>query len=388
MTTAAQKVTAARTALVLDQPFWGVLALRLEPVATDTVPMGATDGTHLFYNPEYVEKIPHDELVGLIAEETAHCAMGHAWRRDGREPKQWNVACDYALAGLLRDAGFNTVDMLFDAQWAGKSAEWIYDRLPKGQPKDDGQQGQGQPQPGQGQGQGQPQQGQGQPQGGGRADVMDAPANADENGSEEAWKQAVQQAAVAAKGRGEGGAGVDRLVKDAAKSRVDWRAVLRRFVQQVATDDYSWKRPSSRYVARGLYLPALRSENMGAIAVAIDTSGSVDSVMLEQFQSEVQTIADELAPARIHVIYCDARVHGIDTFERGDVVTFNAKGGGGTMFAPALDAAEGLDDELACLVYLTDLEGSHRAEPPAFPVLWVSTGRNQTAPYGEVVEVQ
>lgn len=368
---ASSKVTAARAALVLDQPFWGVLALRLTPVETREVPMGATDGTHLFYNPEYVERIPFDELVGLIAEEVGHCAMGHAWRREGRDAKRWNVACDYALAGLLQEAGFNTGDMLNDPQWHGQSAEFIYDRLP--QDAGDPQGANGTPQSG---------------NGAGRAEVMDAPTGADatEDGTEQAWKQAVQQAAVAAQGRGTGAGSVGRLVKDATTTKVDWRAALRRFVQQVAASDYSWTRPSARYVARGLYLPALRSETLGAIAVAIDTSGSIDRVLLEQFQTEIRSIVEDMQPERLHVIYCDARVHGIDTFERGDVVTLNAKGGGGTAFAPALDAAESLDDDIACLVYLTDLDGPHRDAAPAFPVLWAAT-RPGRAPYGEVVPV-
>lgn len=401
---AAQKISAARAALVLDQPFWGALVLRLTPVPTRDVPMGATDGTHFYYNPDYIERIPQAEVLGLAAEEVAHCAHGHMWRRAGREPERWNIACDYALAGLLRGAGFDTGDMLFDAQWEGKSAEWIYDRLPQQPPQPKGQ-GQGQ-QKGAGSGQQQGQaQGQGQgakAQGGqpgrpggpkGRCDVIDAPLDGPEENSETAWQQAVQQAATAAKQRGTLPAGVEQFVKEAVKPRVDWRSVLRRFVQQAVRADYTWLQPSRRYMARGLYMPALHSEQVGPIIIGFDTSGSMfDPVTVAQIVSEIRSIAEDVKPERMHVIHCDATVHKVDTFEQGDlVINIAAKGGGCTAFGPAIDKAEELEESPACMIYLTDLMGSHRAQAPDFPMLWVTTNAHYSGyepPYGEVVEVQ
>jgi predicted metal-dependent peptidase len=138
-----------------------------------------------------------------------------------------------------------------------------------------------------------------------------------------------------------------------------------------------------------MYLPAMRSEAMGPIAVAIDTSGSIDQVTLNQFAAELQSIVDETKPARVHVIYCDAKVQRIDTFEQDDVIEMHPKGGGGTAFAPAIDAAEQFDEPPVALVYLTDLMGSFRTEPPSMPVLWTVTGSGFSAPpYGEVVPME
>ena len=386
---ARDKVKQARTALVLDQPFFGSLALRLRIVEDTGCPTAWTDGRSLGYNPAFMNALSDAEVLFVIAHEVMHCACGHPWRRDSRSPKRWNFACDYAINPVLIASGFKMPKLgLLDKDFEGKSAEWIYNRLPEmsqdkqkkpgsgesGDPDDDGDPGDD------------------LMPGAGGGDVRDAPSSstdADENATEtEAdWQQAVQQAAEAAKMRGKLPAHLERFTKAATAPRVDWRSVLRRFVQQAAKADYSWRRPNTRYLAHGLYLPALHSEAMGPIAVAVDTSGSIDKVTLDQFAAEINAIADDMRPERVSVIYCDAAVGRIDTFEREEPIVLNPVGGGGTDFRPALNAAELLEGPPCCLVYLTDLYGTHRPEPPSMPMLWACT-TNQTAPYGEVVSME
>jgi predicted metal-dependent peptidase len=373
--TARKKVTMARTSLVLDQPFFGALALRLAMKEDPTCKTAWVDGRTLGYNPEFVEDLTHAELVGLIAHEVMHCAAGHPWRRDAREHRRWNHACDRTINPMLRDSGFALPEGALyeiDPSHHGKSSEWVYDRLP---PDPDGD-GSGAGDDG----------GAGDPLG----EVRDAPAEADAEGNSEAdWQQAVQQAAQAAKARGSLSGDLERAAKAVAEARVDWRSVLRRFVQQVARADYSWTRPNPRYLARGLYLPALRSEEMGPVVVAIDTSGSIDAVLLDQFGGELRAIAEDLRPERVHVIYCDSAVRRIDTFERGEPIELHPAGGGGTAFSPVFEAVDDLEDVPSCVVYLTDLDGTFPESAPPMPVLWASTsGPDDEVPFGEVVPVQ
>ena len=39
----------ARSQLLMDQPFFGTLAIRLRPVRKDDIKTAATDGYHFFY---------------------------------------------------------------------------------------------------------------------------------------------------------------------------------------------------------------------------------------------------------------------------------------------------------------------------------------------------
>lgn len=436
---AARAIRAARTALVLDQPFFGALALRLKIVEDPGCGTAWVDGVSLGYDPAFVESLTHAERVALLAHEVMHCALGHPWRRSGREKKGWNVATDYAINLVLTDSGFTLPEGgLLDRQWEGRSAEWIYDRLPRespesdesggeggddgddspsasdanggaeddesgddesessagAEPDDDGEGGSDDGDEGE---EGASSAGDGDSDDDSSSDdeseagpeeygeVRDAPADADESeATEEGWRQAVAQAAALARSRGSLPGGAARFAEKSAEQKVDWRSVLRRFVSAVARSDYSWTRPNARYVGRGLYLPGLRSEEMGPMAVMVDTSGSIDDVTLAQFEAEINAIAEESKPESIDVIYCDAEVNGIDHFERGDPIELHHAGGGGTAFAPAFRAIDDLEAIPTCAVYLTDLLGSFPDEEPDYPVLWVSTWGDR-APFGEVV---
>lgn len=416
--TAKQKVQAARTTLVLDQPFFGVLALRLKIVEDPGCGTAWTDGVSMGYDPVFVEQLTAAELTSVIAHEVMHCANGHPWRRDNREMIRWNYACDYAINPVIEQAGFKLprkvisgrpFEPLRDKDFDGKSAEWIYARLPETVviTVQLGGGGTGDPQSGSGKGRGSAKgksgDDGGSPQGGpaagqpgrfpaaGGCDVRDAPSSAAADGVTEAeWQQAVVQAAVSAKARGMLPAALERFAAQAAQPRVDWRSVLHRFVQQAAREDYSWKLPNPRYLAGGLYMPSMHSETVGPLAIAVDTSGSVDDVLLSQFAAELRSVADDVRPIRIHVIYCDAKVNRVETFERDDMLELRPRGGGGTSFAPVMDWVDEQDEQPVALIYLTDLDGSHRPEPPGMPVLWAAPNEpgRLTPPYGEVVVLQ
>lgn len=377
---AAARIVQARVGLVLDQPFFGALALRLAPQADPNAKAGMwTDGTTLGYNPEVIARWTDAELQGVVCHEVLHCALGHPWRRDGRDAHRWNMAADYAINPLISEAGMALPSgALLDSAYAGQAAEQIYAALPEPPPPPSGGEGDA---PGEA--------------GGEPSDDGDQPAPAGEvrdadpadPGQEAEWEVATFQAAQAAKAQGKLPAGMARLVEELRRPRVDWRAALRRFVQTQARDDYSWRMPATRYLAAGLYLPSLRSETMPPIVVGVDTSGSIGDAELADFAAELQAIMDECAPARIVVIYCDAAVNGVEEFERGDAITLSPHGGGGTDFRPVFDRVEAEGVEPACLVYLTDLDGTFPAASPDYPVLWVSTTR-AVAPWGETIEME
>lgn len=141
---ARKRLAAARSDMILDEPFFGALALRLilvedysalEPMSNS--PSMWTDGKHLGYHPDFVHESATDELIGVIKHEVLHCSNGHPWRRDARDPLPWNMACDYSINPIVINSGSPMPKgSLIDSQYEGKSAEWIYDRLPAQQPQD------------------------------------------------------------------------------------------------------------------------------------------------------------------------------------------------------------------------------------------------------------
>ena len=127
--TTAQKLTRARTQLLLNQPFFGTLGLRLKLVP-GSLPTMATDGSRIVYNSAFVGELKPAELEGVLAHEVLHCALGHHCRRGERDPELWNEAADLAINPILLGNGLTLpAGALIDPAFANLSAEEIYARL-------------------------------------------------------------------------------------------------------------------------------------------------------------------------------------------------------------------------------------------------------------------
>jgi predicted metal-dependent peptidase len=397
--TVKQRLSTARATLVLDHPFFGALALRmnLEEETRGRTQTMATDGRSIFYDPAYVQGRSDFELVGLLAHEVMHPAMQHHTRRGERDPRRWNDAADYAINPILTEAGFVLPEgVLMSSQYRGMTAEQIYDDLDRSSGADADKakdlRGGGNNQEGQGDQDGdspgeEPETGNGTAQNGGIADrpgaVLDAPDPAQQ---EAEWQVAVSQATQAARMMGQMPGGIVQAVDQVTKPRIDWRALLRRFVQRSATADYSWQMPNRRYIASGLYLPEIRSESMPLLVVAVDSSASTQSV-LPIFKAELQSIVEECQPDATIVIMADAAVQRVDRFERGEPIEFNLEGLGGTDFRPVFQHVEREQLAPACLIYLTDGDGCYPEEAADYPTLWAITTPDSQAPWGETVNI-
>lgn len=355
----ANKLSIARSRLLLDHPFFGVLALRLQLVEDAKVPTLATDGRKIYYNPDFISELPIDLCSSAMAHEVMHNVMEHGLRRQGRNPRKWNVAADYAINPIIKYAGMKLGQGWLDnSAYYGMSADEIYALLPDG----DGEGGGGE-----------------EP----LCDIQDFDqATADE--LEVEWKMATVQAA---KGVGQGNlpAGIKQIIQDILTPPVPWREVLSRFMTEQVRNDYSFKRPNPYFASSGFYLPTLDGRGMGEVVIALDTSGSVASV-LDEFGATVKGIIAGCAPLRTHIIYCDAAINHVQTFERGTEVTFEAVGGGGTDFRPVFEHVKNNSIKPACLLYLTDMYGSFPQEEPDYPVLWCATS-HVVGPFGETLKI-
>src|SRR5580700_954217 len=386
MDNAIQRLRAARTALVLDAPFYGMLACRLTLVADTGKERGtmATDGQNLYYDTAFVKSCSDDELIWLWAHEVTHPAMHHHTRRGQRDPDLWNIAADHAENHMLTGIGSMPKGSLLDPAFKGMSAEQIYAALEqqqqeKSDEKEPHSGGGAGGQDGEGEDQGEPGDDR-QPAPGG---VLDAPDPAQD---EVEWTVAVTQAANAAQMMGKMPGGMKALVAEMTRARTDWRSLLRRFVQQACAADYSWRMPNRRYLQQGLYMPAVRSEQMGRMLVFVDSSGSTQP-FITAFKGELQAVKDEMQPEELIVVMVDAAVQRVDRFARDEPVEFNLTGGGGTDFRPAFEWAQKEEIEPVCALYLSDGEGRFPDSPPDYPVLWAIT-TSIVAPFGETIRLE
>ena len=359
---ASKRLKAARTTLIMEHPFFGALSVRLkfvEALRGETQTL-ATDGRSIYYDPTYVSQRSGDELVGCLAHEVMHCALLHHIRREERDPDRWNVAGDYAINPILKDAGLTLPEgVLIEDLFRGMSVEQIYEALPPRPP------------------------GASAPRN--LPDIPGAVFDAPDPVQEEAqWLVATKQAVQAARMIGRLPDGVKIAVESVAEHRTDWRATARRFVESFTDADYSWQRPDRRYTPYGIYLPSLQSESLPLLVVAVDTSASTEHV-LDLFRAHLQSIVDELQPQATIVIMADAMVQRVDRFERGQDIEFNVQGLGGTDFRPTFEYVEREVPEAARLIYLTDGYGRYPEMPSMVPTLWALTDPEIQVPWGDMV---
>ena len=430
-TESARRISDCVTALLREQPFFGSLALRLPIRADASRETVASDGREIRYSPRWIADTDAHVIETAMARVVLACALKHHTRRSTRDPDRWQYASQLVTHGLLRDAGFTLPP---DAEaWDGISVEQAYDRLPEPEPDDgDGESnapsgggGAGAPdssisgEPGGdddsgGSGDSDPQDGDDSGTDGetdapsscdpsGTGEVMDAPVNGGEDGTgpspanvaaeEQAWDEAMHQAASLAKAQGKLPGAVEETVRGAHGSTVDWRTLLRRYMTDAVKSDYSWSQPNRRFIDSGLYLPSIRSEGIDTIAVIVDTSGSLPAGTLAAFWAEIREVATELQPERVILLQVDAAVRDAAEYAASDLPDEIAiKGRGGTDFRPGFAWLEEQDIRPGVCLYLTDmLCSSYPGTEPAYPVCWVNysepPGDWNREPWGERIDI-
>jgi predicted metal-dependent peptidase len=384
----------ARIALILDHPFFGALVMNLGVAADTSIPTMCTDGVRLRYSPNFVASLNDRQVVTVLAHEVMHCALGHIFRMEHRDRKRWNMAADYAINNYFQQEIVATpagkaapwewptaTPPLLDPQYEGMSAEEIYNLLPEEMGGDGDGQGDD------GDGDGQPGDGDPSPGDAGFGDIEPAPGDkAQQDELETGWRLSVENAVAAAKGAGKLPAGLARSVNEVLHPKIRWTTVLRDLLTSIARDDYSWRRPNPRYLRSGFILPSLRNESMGKLIVAIDTSGSVGEAELSEFMAELNGIANECRPAGVMVIQADAAICATDEFERGEQISIQLCGGGGTDFRPVFAKVDEMTEQPAAVIYLTDGQGTFPDRAPACPVIWCVKGTTEI-PFGAVVRI-
>ena len=183
--------------------------------------------------------------------------------------------------------------------------------------------------------------------------------------------------------KGEAPASIERFFEIENFGKVDWRHELREALEAYFRDDFVMMPPSKKLLYQGIYLPSSISKTF-RLAIAIDSSGSVDEVLLGEFLSEINFLMQQVQNYIIDILVCDDTIHSHATFLSGEVLDVKLKGGGGTDFRPVFEFIEKELDDLKMLLYFTDLEGVFPKETPSYEVRWV-TPKKGAVPFGSEI---
>lgn len=349
--TAEQRIAKAYVAITSKDrymPLAGVLSIGNKTVSDD-IPTACTNGRDELYGRAFVDSLTDAELRFLILHECYHKMYRHltTWKHlHDKNHGIANQACDYNINGKLvdenKDDDFATMPRDADGKYMGLFDEkfregngWmdtakIFSILDDGD--EDGRGGNGGNESG-----GDDSQGTSCAQGQGfdEHDWEGANGLSDEE-TKELEKDidiAIRQGSMTA---GKLGSNGNRNFDELMQPQVDWREVLREFVQTTCTgSDYStWKRPNRRYIGADIYMPSGISERIDELVLAIDTSGSISDTAVALFLSEVQSICTTVKPEKVRVLYWGHEVVGDEVYELNELDTLvkstKVRGGGGT----------------------------------------------------------
>jgi len=394
------KLLKACISLLIKHPFFGNLATRLKKVnAEDWCETAATDGRHFYYNPSFIDSLTTRECEFLYAHEILHNAFEHMLRKQDRDHKLFNIACDYAVNQILVDEKIGKVinNSLLSTEYREKSAEEIYDVLYQnalkididqlsemvlddhlheegiGENEQDGDDASGD---------------ESNKKGKNRPKISKSERDKIRTELKEALLDAVQSA-----GAGNVPAGIARLVSALTAPKMDWRQLIKQQIQSTIKSDYTFLRPSKKVCNTQFRLPALKKEDTIDICIAIDASGSIDQKMLSEFLSEIQGIMEQYTDYKITVWSFDTKVYNIQRFAAADssnISEYKVSGGGGTDFVCNFEYLKSEQIIPNCFLIFTDGYpcASWGDEHYCETIFCIAGMNKMTAPFGVTVHLE
>ena len=380
MATLMDRLDLAYSKLGLREAFIAAVMTRVKREVSDKVPTAGTNGTWVRYNPKFCDPLSDEELFGLVLHESCHIVMMHMWRREGRDPRIWNYANDALINAYIKSRGWQLPKGGVHLSWVREehSSEYVYNKIKEQQQEQKSKGGGGS--------------GDGDEADDGMGGGFDGTGDL-EDAQDDATRVDMEATIVAsakmAKDCGQGSSMIDRVLERVGEPMVRWQDVCRSMMTESCAADYTYTRPSRRFIGSGLYLPSLRSDALGGLAIGFDTSGSMGPKECNQIAAEIQAIVDDLQPSFVEVVYCDYAVTHVERFERDDPLVLRPKGGGGTRFQPVFEHLATINEPLAGCIYFTDMEGNLReCEEPPFPMIWADIGYSHPQePFGTRVKV-
>jgi len=364
----ATKLDKAKVAIGLDAPFFASILYKRKLVARNDIPtLAVSDRGTIYYNEEFIESLPVQQIVWGLAHEVGHVINQTALRQGKRDHKKWNYATDAWINDTLDECGVgqripNCIDMKGSKD---KTSEQIYDELP------DMPNGGGSYMDGDGMGD----------------DVIIEGSPMTESEMAEAegqMKVELAEAAQVAKMRGKLPGKLAQFVNDRINSKIPWYEHLEKYMTGLTASDYTWTRPNRRHIGAGVYMPSTgKVPTMGELAIQVDISGSISKQEIAHYNGHLKRIVEQCTPEKVHVIYTDTQVQKYEVFDAGEEIEIKFYSGGGTCMENGFKYLEENGINPLVCVTLTDGFDSY-TEAPNFNTVWCVSS-DQVPPYGDVI---
>lgn len=346
-----------------------------------SIPTACAGHGFIFFNPQWWDKMDHEERKTVIAHEIWHLILNHLERGKDKDPESYNIAGDYVINLACHDDGFATTlnsqaltdfggaGMLIDTKYRGKGTDAIYEVVHKQRKNDPSSH-----------------KGTGSPSSDQIEDLVkqvlkgsgtDLQKQAEQN--EEKRKKAVYDGKQAGSQPG----GTREILRTDGKRVFIKTATYKEIFEDYLIDPLSggkrtYMRPSRRQMKDGLRLKGKypkrgKKNRLTHLVYALDVSGSITTIQKKQFLASAKTLKETLNPQLMTVILWDTKIQYEKVFREDEKLdNIHVMSGGGTSLTPVYKRVKEINPE--ALVIFTDLAVSIPPQP-SWDTIWFVPSR-------------
>jgi len=358
-----KNISQAKAKLLVEYPLFGTIASKLQLLQNDDIEAFKSNGISLEYNSDFFQKLTLNEMQFVFANGAMHASLAHESRKNSRSGWLWQLATDYAINDMLVENGMDRpYQAHYSKRFSGLYAEEIYAELKEDILRDELEY-----------------------EADDKEDVQNPDAsNEKEKIQDEQLFEEFAKATIDKESKNEATPlGLDRFFITTKSSKIDWRDELRVALDRFYRDDYAHLPPNKKFLHLGIYLPSTISQRF-KLVVAIDSSGSIDEGLLDEFLSELNFLCSTIPSYQIDLLVCDDTIHSHQTFYSGEILEASIKGGGATDFRPVFEFIKEKLEDTELLLYFSDLEAKFPDEATSYSVKWIAPKESQV-PFGEII---
>lgn len=428
-----RRILLSRMRILMNHGFYGLLLMHMRFALDSSIDTAATDGTKIYFSPDFMEELSDSELDFVLMHEIMHVALCHCFRGLEHDQQLFNIACDIVVNSNILYSNNMDVKSITISKYGVSmnktplnddgykyTAEEVYDMLVnKGKIKSNSKNANGsnsQSSSSAGTSTSSKKDGKrGKVGSSGEGSDLDDDLQkqkgwdshekwstlSEDKKTREEWIKRVIDAATSiyitesSNNRGNIPLFAKRIVDEFKNPQTDWRRLLDEFISEEVCD-YSFNPPDKRYEDSPFYLPDFNDTDIeiSDILFMIDTSGSVNDKALTVAYSEIKGAIDQYdGKLKGWLGFFDAAV--VDPIPFSDVEELKkikAYGGGGTSFHCIFDYIKDYmhDNFPKTLVILTDGYAPFPdiEETMGIPVLWLIDNDKVTPPWGKVARLK
>ncbi len=321
--------------------FFAYLSLYLKMKESKDLPDYAGAGVDMkgnfYYKRDFIEGLSNAEVEGLIVHEILHLSLLHLSREGGRDHKIFNISTDIVVNQLLKDNGFslpsggiisdgyNKVNIggVVIEDCNKKTAEQVYSELEKQAKKVSKALGQD------GSGDGlrfdEHIKGDGEAKGKNKGKAL-SPSEMKE--LEKTWGDRTQEALTVSQIKGDIPVGMERLVGELHKEKINWRSLLNQYITQQIPYDHSYCIDKETIIKSPSGDVKIKDLKVGQIIYGFKDGAIVENRIKKTFKKKIKekfiiytSSGKKLICSGEHKILSDERFIKAKNLNVGDVVT-------------------------------------------------------------------